>query len=199
MNRTEKTRAVAELHNRFKQATVTLLASSTRLSVGKMQQLRRAIKQAGGEYKVAKNSFTRRAVKDTAYSRLEQLLEGPTGLVFGYSDPVAVAKVLVRFAEESNEALKIKGGALDGQPMRAEQVKALASLPPIEALRARVVSIAKAPGGRVVSALRNPASRVAGAVAALAKRREEEAGASQKEEAGAPAEEEAGAPTPAAE
>jgi len=191
VNRTEKTQAVAELHNRFKQATVTLLASSTKLSVGKMQQLRRAIKQAGGEYKVAKNTFVRRAVKDTAYSRLEELLHGPTGLVFGYSDPVAVTKVLVRFAEESNDALSIKGGALDGQPMRAEQVKALASMPPIEALRARVVSMAKAPGARVVAALQHPASRVAGAVAALVKRREEEAGA--------PAEEEAGAPAPAAE
>jgi len=112
-------------------------------------------------------------------------------LVFGYSDPVAVTKVLVRFAEESNDALSIKGGALDGQPMRAEQVKALASMPPIEALRARVVSMAKAPGARVVAALQHPASRVAGAVAALVKRREEEAGA--------PAEEEAGAPAPAAE
>ena len=177
MNRTEKAQTVADLHERFKQATVALLASSSGLSVGKMQQLRRAIKQAGGEYKVAKNTFARRAVKDTAYGRLEDLLRGSTGLVFGYSDPVAVAKVLVRFAEESNDALSIKGGALEGQPMQAEQVKALASMPPIEVLRARVVSVAKAPGARVVAALQHPGSRIAGAIAALVKKKEEEAAA----------------------
>jgi large subunit ribosomal protein L10 len=66
VNREEKAANVAALHERFKQATVTLLATSQGLSVAKVQQLRRAVKQAGGEYKVAKNTFARRALKETA-------------------------------------------------------------------------------------------------------------------------------------
>jgi large subunit ribosomal protein L10 len=176
VNREEKVQAVAALHDLFQHATVTLLATSKGLSVGKVQQLRRALKQAGGEYKVAKNTFARLAVKETAYGSLEQLLQGPTGLVFGYSDPVAVAKILVRFAEESNDALTIKGGALDGQPVVAEQIKALATMPPVEALRARVVAMARAPGARLVAAAKCPATRIAGAIAALVKRKQEETG-----------------------
>ena len=178
MNREEKSAAVAVLHDRFKQATVTLLASTQGLSVAKMQQLRRALKQAGGEYKVAKNTFARRAVQDTAFARLDELLRGPTGLVFGYSDPVAVAKVLVRFAEESNDALTIKGGALEGQALAGEQVKALSTMASIGELRARVVAMARSPGARIVAATRHPGSRIAGAIATLVKRKQEEADAS---------------------
>jgi large subunit ribosomal protein L10 len=177
VNREEKAAAVAELHGRFKQATVTLLATGQGLSVAKMQQLRRALKQVGGEYKVAKNTFTRRAVQDTGYRRLEEFLQGPTGLVFGYSDPVAVAKILVKFAEESNDALTIKGGALEGQAIAAAEVKALATMASIGELRARVVAMARAPGARIVAATRHPGARIAGAIAALVKRKEEESGA----------------------
>src|SRR5207245_2054752 len=143
----------------------------------KMQQLRRALKQAGGEYRVTKNTFARRAVQDTAFDRLQELLEGPTGLVFGYSDPVAVAKILVKFAEESNDALAIKGGALEGQPMAAAQVKALAIMPSVGELRARLVALARSPGARVVAAMRHPGTRIAGAVEALVKQKQEAAGA----------------------
>jgi large subunit ribosomal protein L10 len=174
VNREEKTAAVALLHDRFKQATVTLLASAKGLSVAKTQQLRRALKQAGGEYKVAKNTFARRALQDTAYSRLEELLQGPTGLVLGYSDPVAVAKVLLRFAEESNDTLTIKGGGLEGQTLVAAQVKALATMASIGELRARIVAMARSPGSRIVAATRHPGARIAGAIAALIERKKEE-------------------------
>ena len=111
MNREEKAAAVADLQERFQRASVTLLASSSGLTVGKMQQLRRALRHAGGEYKVAKNTFARRAVQDTAYAGLQSQLEGPTGLVFGYADPVAVTKVLVKFRRAAREAHHQGGGA----------------------------------------------------------------------------------------
>ena len=160
MNREEKTTSVAALHERFKQATVTLVATSTGLSVGKMQQLRRALKQAGGEYKVAKNTLARRALKDTAYGRLESLLEGPTGLVFGYSDPVAVAKVLVRFAEE-NEKLSIKAAALDGSLLEPAAVTELAKLPSREALLGKLLGLLQAPAAQLLRTIQEPGARLA--------------------------------------
>jgi large subunit ribosomal protein L10 len=159
VNREEKAANVAALHERFKQATVTLLATSQGLSVAKVQQLRRAVKQAGGEYKVAKNTFARRALKETAYGQLEALLEGPTGLVFGYADPVAVTKVLVKFAEE-NEKLSIKAGILGERMLEPAAVAALAKLPSREVLLAQLLGLLQAPAAQLLRTLQEPGARL---------------------------------------
>lgn len=159
MNREEKAANVAALHERFKRAKVTLLATSQGLSVAKVQQLRRAVKQAGGEYKVAKNTFARRALKETAYDKLEALLEGPTGLVFGYADPVAVTKVLVKFAEE-NEKLLIKAGILGDRMLEPAAVAALAKLPSREVLLAQVLGLLQAPAAQLLRTLQEPGARL---------------------------------------
>jgi large subunit ribosomal protein L10 len=103
---------------------------------------------------------------------LEKLLEGPRSLVFGYADPVRVAKTLVGFAEQNNK-LQVDGGALEGQLMLAAQVKALASMPGVGVLRARVVRQAQSPGTRLSAMARAPAQRLVGAIAALVKKLEE--------------------------
>ena len=159
MNREEKAVAVATLHERFKQATVTLLATSNGLSVAKMQELRRALKQAGGEYKVAKNTFARRALKETAYAKLEGLLEGPTGLVFGYADPVAVTKVLVKFAED-NEKLSIKAGVLSERVLEPAAVTALAKLPSRDVLMAQLLGLLQAPASQLLRTIQEPGARL---------------------------------------
>jgi large subunit ribosomal protein L10 len=159
VNRDEKAANVAALHERFKQATLTLLTTSQGLSVAKVQQLRRAVKQAGGEYKVAKNTFARRALKETAYDQLEALLEGPTGLVFGYADPVAVAKVLVKFAEE-NEKLSIKGGILGERVLQPAAVTALATLPSREVLLAQLLGLLQAPAAQLLRTIQEPGARL---------------------------------------
>ena len=159
MNREEKAATVAALHDCFKQATVTLLATSQGLSVAKVQQLRRALKQAGGEYKVAKNSFARRALKETAYAKLEESFEGPTGLVFGYSDPVAVAKVLVKFAEE-NDKLAIKDGVLGERVLEPAAVNALAKLPSRDVLLAQVLGLLQAPASQLLRTIQEPGARL---------------------------------------
>lgn len=159
MNREQKTINVAALHERFRKATVTLLATSQGLNVGKVQQLRRALKQAGGEYKVAKNTFARRASKDTAFAALHDLLDGPTGLVFGYADPVAVTKVLVRFAEENNK-LAITAGVLDERLLEPAAVDALAKLPSREVLLATLLRTMQAPAVQLLRTMQEPGARV---------------------------------------
>lgn len=171
MTRDEKATAVAALHDRFAKASVALLATNMGLSVEQANALRRSVKAAGGEYKVVKHTLTKRAVENTRYGRLGELLRGPRGLVFGYADPVAVAKALIDFAEQ-NAKLQIAGGAVEGQLIAADQVKTLATMPSLASLQARLVRQALAPGARVVAVATGPARRLAGAVAALVKKLE---------------------------
>lgn len=159
MNREEKRVAVTALQDRFAKATVALLANSQGLSVRKVQQLRRALKQAGGEYKVTKNTFARRAVKDTAYARLDALFDGPSGLVFGYADPVAVTKVLVKFAED-NEKLSIKAAVLDNRVLEPAAVTELAKLPGREVLLGMLLGLMQAPATQLLRTIQEPGARL---------------------------------------
>jgi large subunit ribosomal protein L10 len=172
VNREEKATTVATLHERFKKATVTVLATSQGLNVAKLQQLRRAVKQAGGEYKVAKNTFMRRALRDTGFSALHDLLEGPTGLIFGYADPVAVTKALVRFAEE-NEKLSIKAAVLDGKVLAPAAVSELAKMPGREVLLSALLRLMQAPAVQLLRTVQEPGARLVRALARIRERREE--------------------------
>jgi large subunit ribosomal protein L10 len=171
VNREEKTTSVAELRERFSKASVALVAANLGLTAAESRALRRTLRGAGGELKVAKHTLTKIAMQETRYADCGSLLRGPRGLVFGYDNPVAVAKALVDFAD-THAKLQIDGGAVEGQIIKPEQVKALAAMPGLPALQARVVRQALSPGGRVAGALRSPATRIAGAIASLIKKLE---------------------------
>jgi ribosomal protein L10 len=183
VNREEKTAAVAALHDRFKRATVTLLASSQGLPVHKIQQLRRAVKQAGGEYKVTKNTFARRAVRDTAYVGVERLLDGPSGLIFGYSDPVTVTKVLVKFAE-GNEKLSIKAAILDNRVLEPAAVAELAKLPGRGVLMGMLLGLMQAPAAQLLRTIREPGARLARLIERVRVHKEENAETQSREGGG---------------
>jgi large subunit ribosomal protein L10 len=159
VNREEKAATVAALHERFKKATVALLASPQGLNVAKTQQLRRAVKQAGGEYKVTKNTFARHALRGTGFASLHDLLDGPTGVIFGYSDPVAVTKALVRFAEQ-NEKVFIKGAVLDGEVLQPAAVSELAKMPGRSQLLAELLRLMQAPAVRLLRSMQEPGARL---------------------------------------
>lgn len=174
MTREDKAATVATIKERFEKASVALVATNKGLTVDQANRLRATVRRAGGEYKVVKHTLTRRAVDGTRYRDLTRVLRGPQGLVFGFEDPVAVAKALVDFAG-GTDRLQIDGGAVEGQLIAADGVKALATLPGLGALRARVAGIVRAPGSRIASMMLAPAQRIAGAVAALVKKLEEAA------------------------
>ena len=176
MNREEKAASVAELRERFSRATVALVAANLGLTAAESRALRRTLRGAGGELKVAKHTLTKIAMQETPYAQCGTLLRGPRGLVFGYTDPVAVAKALVDFADQ-HAKLQIDGGAVEGQIIKPEQVKALAAMPGLPALQARVVRQALTPARRVAATVQTPARRIAGAIASLVKRLEEAGGA----------------------
>src|SRR5712692_3736429 len=120
----EKAATVAEVHEKLRAAKVAIVTEYRGLTAAQMTRLRREMRQASGEYNVIKNTMARRALPDTAYGALDRLLEGPNGWVFGYEDPVAISKILIKFIEE-NEKLTIKGALLEGEFMDQAKVKVL--------------------------------------------------------------------------
>src|SRR5437763_1055323 len=116
MKRAEKIESVQELSGDLGRATVAVLAEYRGLTAGQMNRLRRAIREADGRCRVAKNTLAKRAVSASSsrYERLGPLFQGPLALLIGFRDPVAMAKVVVKLAEELPK-LEIKGAVLDGR------------------------------------------------------------------------------------
>jgi len=160
VNRQEKEQTVSDLRERFQRATVALVASSEGLTVGKVEELRRAIRNAGGEYKVTKNTLARLALQETEYRGIHDLLRGPTGVVLGYNDPIAVTKALVKFAE-ANEKLSIKAGVLGGHLLGTAEVKDLAKLPSREVLLGTLLGLLQAPATQLLRTIQEPGARLA--------------------------------------
>ncbi len=170
MDRAEKKESIAELAEVFKTSNVVVVAHYSGLSVAQMQTLRQQMKQAGARVKVAKNRLAKIALKDTDVAVISDLLKGPT--VIAYSgDPVAAPKVAVDFAKV-NEQLVILGGAMGKTALDPNGVKALASLPSLDELRAKIVGLIQAPATKIAQLTNAPAAKVARVVQAYASKGE---------------------------
>jgi large subunit ribosomal protein L10 len=178
----QKQELVTTLATRLGRSGTIYVTDFTGLSVAKLTQLRRRLRQAGTEFVVVKNTLARRALIDAHMSgnagggSLEQHLAGPTGLVLAGADPVAAAKVLADFAKEF-EKPAIKAGLVDGKAVTPEQVKRLASLPSRMELLAQLGGTLQAPMAGLVGALNGLLMNVVGALEALRTKRASTAGA----------------------
>jgi large subunit ribosomal protein L10 len=167
MNRSEKTDAVAALNSTFNEAAVVVVTRNLGLTVAQSTDLRLKMRDAGASYKVAKNSLAKIALAETQYQTLSALLTGPIALATS-GDPVAAAKIAVEFAK-TNDKLEIVGGAMGDTLLDVDGVKALASLPSLDELRAKLIGLLQAPATKVAQVLVAPAgqlARVFGAYAA---------------------------------
>ncbi len=160
--RPEKVAAVAEVREKLENSSAVMLTEYRGLDVPAMAKLRAAMREAGGEYKIYKNTLALRAVNELGLTDIAGHFTGPTALAFVQPGPdgergdaVGVAKALADFAKE-NDALVIKGGLLDDAFLTEEDIKALAKVPPRDVLLARLA------GG-----LASPLQRTAGLLAAL--------------------------------
>ncbi|HEU4480406.1 MAG TPA: 50S ribosomal protein L10, partial [Actinomycetota bacterium] len=204
MARPEKVAAVDEIRERFEQADAALLTEYRGLRVAEIAEVRGALREAGAEYKVLKNTLARIAVREVGLEELVGMLEGPTAIVFVDGDVAAAAKALDEAAKKY-PVLVVKGGTLKGGKIfDADQAQALAKIEPREVLLAKVAMLANSPAqqaANVFSALlRNLGSMLAQVV--TKKETEEPAGEAQQAEE-APAEtatpEEVGVPSPDAD
>lgn len=149
MNREEKQQLVEDLKDRFARAAVVILTDYKGLNVPMMSDLRRRLKEAEVEFKVVKNTLMARAAEQTPVAALGDHFRGPGAVAIAYRDPVAPAKVLTKFVEETKR-LEIKVGVLNGRLIDAEGVKALAALPSREVLLGQLLAaMAAVPSGLV--------------------------------------------------
>lgn len=170
MDRAEKREVVASLNQVFADAGVVVVAHYSGLTVAQMSALRRQMKQAGASLKVAKNRLAKIALDGTDVGHLGPLLKGPTVLAFS-RDPVAAPKVASDFAK-GHERFVILGGAMGKTALDAEGVKALATLPSLDELRAKLVGLLQAPATKIAQLTTAPAAKLARVIQAYAEKDE---------------------------
>ena len=159
MDRAQKSELVEALHGTFAGAGVIVVAHYAGLTVAQMTDLRRQMKDAGGQVRVAKNRLAKLALKGTPSESIVDLFTGPTCIAYS-DDPVAAPKVAVNFARV-NDKLVILGGAMGVSVLDPEGVKNLASLPSLDELRAMIVGLVQAPATKIVRTINEPAAQLA--------------------------------------
>jgi len=166
VDRAGKNELVAALNAVFKTTKVVVVAHYSGLSVAQMQTLRRQMKQAGAAVKVAKNRLAKIALDGTEVAAIAPLLKGPTLIAYS-GDPVAAPKVAVDFAK-ANERFVILGGAMGKTPLNSDAVKALAALPSLDELRAKMIGLIQAPATKLAQLLNAPGAQLARVIQAYA-------------------------------
>jgi large subunit ribosomal protein L10 len=176
LTRQEKETEVQELNEKFSRATSVFLADYRGLDVKATDELRQKLREGAGddepfEYHVGKNSLLRRAVEGSDASPLAEHLSGPTAYAISYGDPVSLARVLVEYANKSDD-FELKGAVVEGRAFGADEVAVVATLPTLLEARAMLVGLLQAPATKLVRLLGEPG----GQLARLVKAREESLG-----------------------
>jgi large subunit ribosomal protein L10 len=139
-----KKEVVSEIASKLRESKSTIVVDYRGLTVAQVTELRKTLREAGVEFKVYKNTLTRRAAEEAELAGLNEYLTGPNAIAFSTEDVIAPAKVLNDFAKK-NEALEIKAGVIEGNIASVEEVKALAELPSREGLLSMLLSVLQAP------------------------------------------------------
>jgi large subunit ribosomal protein L10 len=164
--RAQKVPIVESLHGVFEGAGCVVVTHYKGLTVAEIGELRRQMREAGATFRVTKNRLAKIALADTPFAPLESLFEGPTAVALS-ADPVAAPKAVTGFAKK-NDKLKVVGGGLADHLLSAEDVKMLADLPPLDELRAKLLSLLNTPAARLVGLLQAPGGQLARVLAARA-------------------------------
>ena len=158
-NRMAKEQLVSALDEEIKDAQLVVITQQLGLNADQTRNLRVEMLKNGVGLKVAKNKLIKHAIKDTKFAALEKFLHGPTVLAYS-KDPIAAAKASVEFSKK-NAKFKVIGGAMGDQLLEAAQVNALATLPSLDQLRAKLVGLLQAPATKIAGVLQAPAGQLA--------------------------------------
>lgn len=170
MDRAEKRELVTGLNDAFKGAGSVVVAHYAGITVAQMNDLRSKMRAAGGTVKVAKNRLAKIALQGTESESIVSLFTGQT--IIAYSDdPITAPKIASEFAK-SNDKLIILGGSMGATSLNADGVKALASLPSLDELRAKLVGMIQTPATRIAGVVQAPAAQLARVFAAYAQKDE---------------------------
>ena len=159
MDRSQKADLVDELKNVFSETSVVVVTRNLGLTVAQSTDLRLKMRDAGAQFKVAKNRLALIALDGTRYSPIGDLLKGPTALATS-TDPVAAAKVAVDFAK-TNDKFEIVGGAMGDTVLDVDGIKALAALPSLDELRGTIIGLIQAPATKIARTVSEPGAQLA--------------------------------------
>ncbi|HEU4876813.1 MAG TPA: 50S ribosomal protein L10 [Sphingomicrobium sp.] len=166
MDRSQKADLVAELKNVFSETSVVVITRNLGMTVAQSTDLRLKMRDAGAQFKVAKNRLALIALEGTKYGPIGDMLTGPTALATSI-DPVAAAKVAVEFAK-TTDRIEIVGGAMGDTLLDVNGIKALAALPSLDELRGKLVGLIQAPASKIARTVAEPGAQLARVVGAYA-------------------------------
>lgn len=166
----KKKELVKEISSKVKDAKAMVLVDYRGITVEQDTELRNALRKAGVEYKVLKNTMVRFAVKENGLEGLDSFLNGPTAVAMSDSDPVAPAKVMAEYAKKF-EKLELKAGVVEGKIIDVAGINGLAELPPKEVLIAKVLGGFNAPISGFVNVLNGNIRGLAVALNAIAEQK----------------------------
>jgi large subunit ribosomal protein L10 len=158
--KSEKEVVIKELNEKFAKAKTAIVAEFSKLDVETVTKLRKKFRDNGVEYKVLKNTLAKRAAKGTTLEVISEDFTGPVAAVLGYGDVVAPAKILTEFIKDL-ETIKIRSAVVEGKRVDTNGVKALAKLPGLPELRAKLLGMFNQPAGKLVRTIAAPASQLA--------------------------------------
>lgn len=159
MNIQEKQAAVEELGVRFSGAPASFLIQYKGCSCAELTTLRKELRPHGASFAVVKNTLAKRALGEAVASKLEDALQGPTGVVWAGADPVLPAKVLSKFAK-GKEHFSVKAAVVEGKVIDSAGVESLASLPSREELFAKLLAVINAPAIKLLQTINAPAGQL---------------------------------------
>ena len=166
MDRAGKKELVDSLHAALKDTGTIVVAHYTGMTVANMNDFRARVKAAGGSVKVTKNRLAKLALKDTDASGIIDLFTGPTVVAFS-ADPVTAARVSVQYSKV-NDKLVILGGTMGKNVLTPAAVKALAELPSLDELRAKLIGLLNAPATKIARTIAEPGAQLARVIQAKA-------------------------------
>ncbi|QQR69551.1 MAG: 50S ribosomal protein L10 [Alphaproteobacteria bacterium] len=165
MDRATKKHKVESLHGDLPSARLVLVVEPGNLSASQQTELRRRSRKAGANWRIIKNKLAALSVKGTPHEGLSDLFKGPRALAWS-QDPLAAAKALVEFNKDFKGKLTMIGGSLDERRLTPSDINALASLPPLDTLRGKLIGLLQAPASKMVGVLQAPAGQVSRVLAA---------------------------------
>ncbi len=153
MLKSKKTEVIATLQEKLGRAEFNILTDFKGLKVAEITQLRRELKEAGGELAVVKNTLLKLAAADTETARLENFLVGPTAIVLGYQNPVEIAKIVSKYAKDKPDNFILKAGVLGRSLLTDKDLVEISKLPAREVLLAKLLGALQGVPTSLVSVL----------------------------------------------
>lgn len=175
MLKTKKTEVIAGLQEKLERAECQILTDFKGLKVGEFTQLRRELKEAGGELAVVKNTLLKLASRDDLAQALSSYLVGPTAVILAYQDPVEIAKIVSKYAKDKPDNFKVKAGVLGQSVLTDQDLLELAKLPSREILLAKLLGVLQGIPTALVAVLAGVPRKLLYTLKALEDKRAQEA------------------------